>query len=152
MLTDARSIARVGNDGATVPPAEQNRSLWDMHKVEEAREILSQAMLRGRPGPYQIKAAIADCHIMGNVPDWEQISLLYGSLWLHEPTPVVALNWAAVIAEVGQPEMALSRVEVLESELKMFQPFYAAYAGILSNWGSWTKQKNVQNGYTTFPK
>jgi len=135
LLTDARSKARIGTDGATVPPADQNRLLWDMHKVEEAREILSQAVLRGRPGPYQIKAAIADCHMMGIAPDWKQISLLYGSLWAFEATPVVALNWAVVIAEIGQPELALRKVEELESELNTFQPFYAAYAGILSQLG-----------------
>lgn len=143
LLTDARSVARIGEDGATVPPAEQNRALWDMHKVEEAREILSQAVLRGRPGPYQIKAAIADCHMIGNAPDWEQISLLYGSLWAHEPTPVVALNWAIAIAEIGQLELALSKVEALESDLKTFQPFYAAYAAILSQLGQVDKAKKT---------
>ena len=143
LLTDARSSARIGNDGATVPPTEQNRSLWDMHKVEEAREILSQAVLRGRSGPYQIKAAIADCHMMGSVPDWKQISLLYGSLWAHEPTPIIALNWAIAIAEIGQAELALSKVEALESELKTFQPFYAAYAGILSQVGQIDKAKKM---------
>jgi RNA polymerase sigma-70 factor (ECF subfamily) len=141
LLTDARSKARVGSDGATVPPAEQNRSLWDMHKVEEGREVLAQAVKRGRPGPYQIKAAIADCHMMGNSPDWQQISLLYGSLWAFEATPVVALNWAIAIAEIGQPELALSKVEALESELKTFQPFYAAYAEILSQVGQVDKAK-----------
>jgi RNA polymerase sigma-70 factor (ECF subfamily) len=143
LLTDARSTARIGDDGATVPPAEQNRAQWDMHKVEEAREILSQAILRGRPGPYQIKAAIADCHMMGSMPDWEQISLLYGSLWAHEPTPIIALNWAMAIAEIGQPELALSKVEALESELKTFQPFYAALAGILSQLGQFEKAKKA---------
>jgi len=143
LLTNARSKARIGDDGATVPPAEQNRALWDMHKVEEARAILSQAVLRGRPGPYQIKAAIADCHMLGSVPDWEQISLLYGSLWLHEPTPVVALNWAIAIAEIGQPELALSKVEGLASDLKMFQPFYAAYAKLLSQLGQPDEAKEM---------
>ena len=143
LLTDARRIARIGNDGATVPPAEQDRAKWDMHKVEEARGILSQAVLRGRPGPYQIKAAIADCHMMAKAPDWEQISLLYGSLWSHEPTPVIALNWAIVVAELGQPELALSKIEALENDLKTFQPFYAAYAGILSQLGQLDKAKKA---------
>jgi len=141
LLTDSRKIARIGRDGATVPPAEQNRAQWDMRKVEEARGILSQAVLRGRPGPYQIKAAIADCHMIGDAPDWEQISLLYGSLWVHEPTPVVALNWAIVIAEIGQPELALSKIEALENDLKTFQPYYAAYAGIQSQLGQLDKAK-----------
>lgn len=146
LLTDARSTARIGSDGATLPPVEQNRNLWDMRKVEEAREILSQAILRGRPGPYQIKAAIADCHMMETVPDWEQISLLYGSLWAHEPTPVVALNWAMAIAEIGQPELALSKIEALENELKTFQPFHAAHAGVLSQLGQF---ENAKQAYKT---
>ena len=141
LLTDARSDARIGDDGATVPPAEQNRAQWDRHKLEEAREILSQAVLRGRPGPYQIKAAIADCHMMESVPDWEQISLLYGSLWAHEPTPIVALNWAIAIAEIGQPELALQKIEALESDLKTFQPFYAAFARLLSQLGQFDKAR-----------
>ncbi|MFK7858194.1 MAG: RNA polymerase sigma factor [Granulosicoccus sp.] len=143
LLTDARRIARIGTDGATVPPAEQDRSQWDMHKVEEARNIMSQAVLRGRPGPYQIKAAIADCHMMGNTPDWKQISLLYGSLWVHEPTPIVALNWAIVVAEVGQPELALSKIKALENDLKTFQPYYAAYAGIQSHLGQIAEAKKA---------
>ncbi|MFK8076361.1 MAG: RNA polymerase sigma factor [Granulosicoccus sp.] len=143
LLTDARKHARIGNDGAMVPPALQNREKWDMYKVEEARKILSQAVLRGRPGPYQIKAAIADCHMMGDAPDWKQISLLYGSLWVHEPTPVIALNWAVAIAEIGQPEQALINIEALESDLKDFQPFYAAYADILRQLGQLDKASNM---------
>lgn len=143
LLTDARRDARIGNDGATVPPEKQNRAKWDLHKVEEARKILSQAVLRGRPGPYQIKAAIADCHMMGHVPDWKQISLLYGSLWIHEPTPVVALNWAVAIAEIGQPEQALINIQALEGDLNGFQPFYAAYAEILKQLDQMDKAKKM---------
>lgn len=143
LLTDARRDARIGNDGATVPPEKQNRAKWDLHKVEEARKILSQAVLRGRPGPYQIKAAIADCHMMGHVPDWKQISLLYGSLWIHEPTPVVALNWAVAIAEIGQPEQALINLQALEGDLNGFQPFYAAYADILKQLDQIDKAKKM---------
>lgn len=143
LLTDARSHARIGSDGATLPPAEQDRSLWDMHKVEEAREILSQAVTRGRPGPYQIKAAIADCHMIANTPDWKQISLLYGSLWAHEPTPVVALNWSVAIAEIGETELALEKIEALQSDLKSFQPFYAGYASVLSQLGQLDKARKA---------
>lgn len=135
LLTDARRTARIGDDGATVPPAEQDRARWDVHKIDEARSILAHALQRGRPGPYQIKAAIADCHMIGPEPDWQQISLLYGSLWTHEPTPVVALNWATVIAELGQPELALEKIDALKSELDAFQPFHAAHAEVLGRLG-----------------
>ena len=135
LLTEARRKARVGTDGATVPPEVQDRSQWDTHMIREGQEILGQAVERGRPGPYQIKAAIADCHMSGPKPDWQQISLLYGSLWAHEPTPVVALNWAVVMAELGETELALRKIENLETDLRDFQPFYAAYANVLEQSG-----------------
>lgn len=135
LLTEARRKARVGTHGATVPPEAQDRSLWNSHMIREGQEILIQAMERGRPGPYQIKAAIADCHMSDPKPDWRQISLLYGSLWVHEPTPVVALNWAVVMAELGEAELALHKIEGLETELRDFQPFYAAYAKVLEQTG-----------------
>jgi len=131
LLTESRRAARIGIDGATVPPEQQNRSLWDTHKITEGQELLAQAVERGRPGPYQIKAAIADCHMADTNPDWEQISLLYGSLWLHEPTSVVALNWSVVIAKLGQLDLATKKLEELASELQDFQPFFAAYANVL---------------------
>jgi len=71
----------------------------------------------------------------GHKPDWQQISLLYGSLWAHEPTPVVALNWAVVMAELGETELALRKIEGLKTDLRDFQPFYSAYAKVLEQTG-----------------
>jgi len=68
-------------------------------------------------------------------PDWQQMSLLYQSLWHHEPTPVVALNWAVVQAELSQKELALSKLNELKIELSEFQPWYAARAHVLSELG-----------------
>jgi RNA polymerase sigma-70 factor (ECF subfamily) len=131
LLTEARRNARIGTDGAIVPPERQDRTLWQTHKITEGQELLAQAVERGRPGPYQIKAAIADCHMADATPDWKQISLLYGSLWSHEPTAVVALNWAVVMASLGQLELAMNKLEALADELQDFQPFHAAYAKVL---------------------
>lgn len=143
LLTEARRKARIGEDGAAVTPEAQDRSLWETHMIQEGQEILAQAVERGRPGPYQIKAAIADCHMSGSKPDWRQISLLYGSLWAHEPTPVVALNWAVVMAELGETQMALEKIKALEPELKEFQPFYAAYASVLAQSGQTNEAETV---------
>ncbi|MGR3513797.1 MAG: RNA polymerase sigma factor [Paracoccaceae bacterium] len=146
LLTEARRTARIGPDGASVPPEAQDRTLWDRAKIEEGRAILEQAVLRGRPGPFQIKAAIADCHMAGARPDWPQISLLFGSLWAHEPTPVVALNWAVAISEAGEPALALEKVEALKGPLGTFQPFHAAYADLLAKAG---RQAEARRAYDT---
>ena len=135
LLTDARRKARVGPDGASVPPEDQDRNLWDMRLVSEGQALLSQAVTRGRPGPFQIKAAIADCHMIKGGPDWKQISLLYGSLWHHEPSPVVALNWAVVMAELGELKLAARKLDAIKAELCEFQPWFAARAHVYSAMG-----------------
>lgn len=132
LLTGARRAARIGADGASVPPAEQDRRLWDGARITEGRALLARAMARRRPGPFQIKAAIADCQMADPAPDWPQIALLYQALHRHEPTPVVALNAAAARAEAGQPDQALVQVDALAGALEDYQPFHAARAHLLA--------------------
>lgn len=134
-LTEARRPARIAADGASVPVEEQDRALWNAGLLAEARALLAAAVARRRPGPYQIKAAISDCHMCDPAPDWRQMSLLYQSLWRHEPTPVVALNWAVVMAELGEVEAAFASLETLRAELSEFQPWHAARASLLARLG-----------------
>lgn len=132
LLTSARRGARIGPDGASVPPAGQDRRLWDAARIAEGRALLACAMARRRPGPFQIKAAIADCQMADPAPDWPQIALLYQALWRHEPTPVVALNAAVARAEAGNPAEALAMVEALADPLRDYQPWHAARAHLLA--------------------
>ena len=132
LLTEARRQARINSQGASEPIESQDRNLWQQDMISEGQKILEVAVLRRQPGPFQIKAAIADCHMAPDGPDWQQISLLYQSLWRFEPTPVVALNWAVVMAEIGHVSLALEKVENLEKDLSEFQPWHAARASLLS--------------------
>ncbi|MDP3341876.1 RNA polymerase sigma factor [Frigidibacter sp.] len=135
LLTAARRAARIGADGASLPPAVQDRSLWDGARLAEGRAILAAAVARRRPGPFQIKAAIADCQMAEPGPDWPQIAALYGALWRHEPTPVVSLNAAVALAEAGEPARGLAIVESLEGHLAGYQPWHAARAALLAMTG-----------------
>lgn len=135
LLTDARRAARIGPDGATVPPAEQDRSLWDHAKITEGTAWLDRALARRAPGPFQIKAAIAACHLSDPGPDWPQIAALYTRLYAFEPTPVVTLNLAVAIAEAGDPTRALALLDPLTEPLSDFQPFHAARAALLARAG-----------------
>lgn len=135
LLTAARREARIGEDGASLPPAEQDRRLWDHDRIQEGRVILARAVNRRRPGPFQIKAAIADCQMFEGGPDWPQIAALYRALWVHEPTPVVALNGAVAMAEAGYAAQALHVVEKLADQLSDYQPWHAARAALLAKTG-----------------
>jgi predicted RNA polymerase sigma factor len=135
LLTAARRAARVGPDGASLPPGEQDRALWDAGRIAEGREILARAVARRAPGPFQIKAAIADCQMADPAPDWPQIAALYGALLRHEPTPVVRLNAAVAVAEAGDPARGLAMVAALAEPLSDYQPWHAARAALLAMTG-----------------
>ncbi len=135
LLTSARRAARIGTDGASLPTCEQDRQLWDQTRIAEGRDILARAVARRHPGPFQIKAAIADCQMAAPAPDWPQITALYGALLRYEPTPVIKLNAAVAIAEAGDPEQGLTIVERLRGALSDYQPWHAAYAALLATNG-----------------
>jgi len=135
LITHARRNARTDTDGVTVPLAEQDRAAWDRAGIEAGLALIETAMWRRTPGPYQIKAAIAACHVADGGSDWAQIVLLYDSLLRLEPTAVVRLNRAVALSEAGWPVQAIAVLDSLEPELRAYQPYHAARAELLSRDG-----------------
>lgn len=130
LLTEARRPARVGPDGATVPPSDQDRTLWLPDLIDEGLGLLDRAMARRAPGPFQIKAAIAALNAAPLPTDWPQIAALYTRLLDWEPTPVVRLNRAVALAQSGALATAAEVIDVLAAELDGYQPFHAARADL----------------------
>jgi RNA polymerase sigma-70 factor (ECF subfamily) len=135
LLTDARRAARVGPDGATVPPGQQDRALWHHEQAAQGRQWLATALQRRRAGPFQVKAAISACQMADGGPDWPQILQLYTVLLGMEPTPVVQVNHAVALAETGHLAAALATLQGLQRGLADFQPFHAAHAAVLAQAG-----------------
>jgi RNA polymerase sigma factor (sigma-70 family) len=135
LLTHARRAARVGADGATVPPPEQDRRLWDHGQIAEGLQHLNHALTRTSPGPYQIKAAIAALNVAEGPTDWTQIALLYRRLMQLEPTAVVQLNLCVALERAGQATTAMALLDALSDALEDYQPFHAARAEILARSG-----------------
>ena len=131
LLTQARAPARIDTKGETVALAEQDRSLWSTTMICEGHAVLDDAIARGRPGPFQLKAAIAALHAAEGPTDWPQIAALYTALGRYEPTPVVGLNHAVALAEAEGAAAGLPLIEALAGELKDYQPFHAARAEYL---------------------
>lgn len=135
LITHARRHARIDQDGVTVPLAQQDRALWQRDEFEMGLALIEAAMQRRLPGPYQIKAAIAACHMAPEGSDWAQIVLLYDSLLRLEPTPIVRLNRAVALSEAGWPSQALEALNSLHSELNGYQHYQAARAELLARDG-----------------
>jgi RNA polymerase sigma-70 factor (ECF subfamily) len=117
LLHDARRSARLDAAGDLVTLEDQDRSSWDQASIGEGVTVLASALRRGRPGPYQIQAAIAACHATAAAAagtDWAQIAGLYEQLARFLPTPVVALNHAVAVGMAFGPAAALPLVAALE--------------------------------------
>jgi RNA polymerase sigma-70 factor (ECF subfamily) len=136
LLIEARRPARTGPDGALVPLAEQDRDRWDRALVAEGHDLVRRCLRRGRPGPYQIQAAINAVHAdapTAEATDWRQIVVLYDQLLAVSPSPVVALHRAVAVAEVDGPAVALDLVDGLE--LRRYHLFHAVRADLLRRLG-----------------
>jgi RNA polymerase sigma-70 factor (ECF subfamily) len=136
LLADARREARVAADGALVPLAQQDRSRWDKLRIAEGQAIVRQCLHWNRPGPYQIQAAIHAVHCDAPSPDateWHQVVALYDQLLALTPTPVVAMNRAAALAEVVGPEAGLRALHGLP--LDHYHLFHAVRADLLQRMG-----------------
>lgn len=138
LITHARAGAR--GQGALMP--NQDRSLWDSAMLAEGLELVTIALTRGQVGPYQIKAAIAACHVQGSSPDWPQIAALTATLLQFEDTPVVRLSHAVALGEVKGAQVALAQMLPLAGALADYGPFHAARAEFLQRAGnSWAAQE-----------
>jgi RNA polymerase sigma-70 factor (ECF subfamily) len=139
LLLHARSAARVTADGSLARLADQDRRLWDRDLVSEGQAIVRSCVQRGRPGPYQIQAAINAVHSVApgiDDTDWHAILTLYDQLYALTPNPVVALNRAVVLGEVSGPAAGLSAVDELRSSgLDSYYLFHASRADLLRRLG-----------------
>ena len=118
LLHDARRAARLDDAGDLVTLEEQDRTLWDTGEIAEGVELLKTALRRGRPGPYQLQAAIVACHATAADAadtDWEQVAELYELLVELLPSPVVRLNRAIAIAMTRGPAAGLELVDELQA-------------------------------------
>ncbi|GAA4108967.1 RNA polymerase sigma factor [Knoellia locipacati] len=136
LLGSARRPARIGPDGSLVTLDEQDRALWDAGLIDEGHALVRECLRRGRPGPYQLQAAIQAVHTDAldvSLTDWSQVVALYDQLLALAPTPVVALNRAVAVAELDGPQVALAVVDGLG--LTAYAPWHATRADLLRRLG-----------------
>src|SRR5664280_1762247 len=140
LLTDARRPARVDAAGNQVLLQDQDRTRWNLTMIEEGEALLERALTAGRPGAYQLHAAIAACHCTAahaTATDWRQICLLYAELLRYEPTPVVLANRAVAVAMADGPAAGLAILDSLSSHrhLRRWAPIHLARADLLHRLG-----------------
>jgi RNA polymerase sigma-70 factor (ECF subfamily) len=136
LLTEARRPARFAG-GVLVTLPEQDRSLWDASLIAEGHQLVRACLRRGRPGPYQVQAAVNAVHTdAGRAADtdWGQVVALYDQLYALTPTPVVALNRAVAVAERDGADAGLAAVSAVQG-LDGYHAYQAARADLLRRVG-----------------
>jgi len=149
LLTDARRAARTDEVGDLVLLEDQDRSRWDRDKITEGEAVLETALCCGRPGPYQLHAAIAACHSTADraeATDWRQIALLYGELIRYEPTPVVEANRAVAVAMAEGPAAGLVILDALahHPQMQRWAQLHIARAELLRRLG---RERDAADAY-----
>jgi RNA polymerase sigma-70 factor, ECF subfamily len=122
LLNDARRATRTDADGRLLLLEDQDRTQWDVRAIEEGRELVRQALRRGRPGRFSIQAAIAAVHAEAPTyaeTDWREILGLYDALLEVWPSPVVELNRAVAVAMVEGPAAGLAALERLDDDPRL---------------------------------
>ncbi len=138
LLQHARAPARFDAAGEIVLLEDQNRNLWSATMIAEGLALIDKAMRHRRTGAYQIQAAIAALHARApryEDTDWAQIDLLYGSLEILQPSPVITLNRAVAVAKLRGPEAALAMIEPLEARLGSYFHYFGAKGALLLQQG-----------------
>ena len=134
----ARSDARFAADGSLVLLPDQDRSRWDRPAIDAAAGLLARAERIGRPGPYQLQAAILVAHATAaswtDTP-WDEVVSRYDQLHRLQPTPVVALNRALALAERDGPSVGLAALAPLAERLAGYHLFHSAHAELLRRLG-----------------
>ena len=138
LIQHARTSARLDADGAIVLLEDQNRALWDRDMIAEGSALIDKARRHGRPGAYQLQAAIAGVHARAASAadtDWAAIDGLYAMLEQLQPSPVVTLNRAVAVSKVRGAAAALAMIEPLAEPLAGYFHYFGLKGGLLMQLG-----------------
>jgi RNA polymerase sigma-70 factor (ECF subfamily) len=138
LLQHARAAARFDANGELVLLDDQDRTLWNQKLIAEGLALIDKAVRHRDPGPYQVQAAIAALHARATKPeetDWVQIDLLYGTLEILQPSPVITLNRAVAVSKVRGAEVALQMIEPLGERLSNYFHYFGVRGAFLMQLG-----------------
>jgi RNA polymerase sigma-70 factor (ECF subfamily) len=140
LYAEARRKARRSCEGAYIPLADQDISLWDHPRIAEAEAALLKASGIGVIGRYQLEAAIQSAHVARRregVDNWPAVVKLYDALLELTGSPVAAINRAVALAEMHGAPAGLESLNAVSADPRVldYQPYWAARADLLARTG-----------------
>ena len=145
---EARREARRDRNGRYVPLSEQDPRVWSVPLIEEAERHLAEAFKHGRPGRFQLEAAIQSVHAdrvrTGHV-EWAAIVGFYQQLLRISSTIGRRTAHAAALAEANGPEQGIAALDGIDPKsVSTYQPYWAVRAHLLHRLG---KGSEAQQAY-----
>lgn len=138
VLQHARRDARV-EGGRLVPLAQQDRTRWHRGEIDAGLRLLeSLPASSGYAEELRLQAVIAAEHDRAPTARstaWAAIERAYGRLEAITGSPVVRLNRAVALAEVGGPAAGLEILVPLAGELDASHRFHAVRGDLLRRTG-----------------
>ena len=133
LLQESRRQSRVTKNGDLIPLENQDRSLWDQNLIQEGMQLIHQAIMSARLGPYTLQAAIASVHAVADSVEntqWDLIIGYYDMLLSITPSPVVELNRAIAVGMHEGPQTGLAIINNLlkQGKLASYHLIYSAQA------------------------
>lgn len=116
LLQASRLPARTDADGDLLLLGDQDRALWDGRLIAAGILALGRSARGDELTAFHLQAGIAACHATAPShaeTDWDRILALYDDLAAREPSAVVWLNRAVVVAEVRGAMAGIAEVERL---------------------------------------
>ena len=136
---EARRAARREPDGRYVPLSEQDPRRWSLGAIEEAERYLARASTYGRPGRFQLEAAIQSVNserVRDGQTNWAAIVLFYEHLVALSPTLGTRTGYAAAVAEATSPVAGLAALDtIVRDSVSTCQPYWAVRAHLLQRLG-----------------
>jgi RNA polymerase sigma-70 factor (ECF subfamily) len=136
---EARRRARRGPDGRYIPLSEQDSQQWSLPLIEEAERLLAKAARGGRPGRFQLEAAIQSVHAeraRSGRTEWVAIRMFYEQLIRISPTLGTRTGYAAAAGEAKGPEAGLEVLDRIDLDaVSNYQPYWAVRAHLLQRLG-----------------
>lgn len=149
LLHHSRAGTRLGALGEIIPLESQDRARWNRDMIAEGSSLIERALRRGRPGLYQLQAAIAAVHAEAasfGETDWREIALIYDALIAVMPNPVFELNRIVALSYAESPAAALDRLAAISGVLVAYQPYHAVRADLLARLG---RNDSARESYQT---
>lgn len=137
LFHQSRQASRLDSSGELVLLEDQDRSKWDLVRIDEANTHLFKAMEQMTPGPYQAEAIIASHHANARTADetdWTSIASIYSQLEAMSGSSVIGLNRAVAVAMADGPLAGLRILDGIE-DLDHYHLLWATKGELLKRAG-----------------